>query len=119
VIGSSVKTKFEIRAGQPVLLRMPKMDFVDDKTGKPVAIDKFIGRRPIAAVGNSDGDLEMLEWTAAGKGPRLMVILHRADGDRELLPSTTRLTKPTPEGWTVVDTKQDWKTIFPRVQGGL
>ena len=126
VIGSSVKTKFEIRAGQPVLLRMPEVDFVDDKAGKPVAIDKFIGRRPLAAFGNSDGDQQMLEWTAAGKGPRLMVLIHHTDGDREYAYDRNSmvgtldhaLEEANARGWTVVDMKQDWKAIFPRVQGG-
>jgi hypothetical protein len=73
VIGSSIKTKFEIRNGQPVLVRLPEVNFIDDKAGKPVGINQHIGRRPIAAFGNSDGDLQMLQWTAAGKGARYML----------------------------------------------
>lgn len=121
VVGSSIKTKFELRDGQPVLLRLPEIDFVDDKAGKPVGINKFIGRRPIAAFGNSDGDLEMLQWTAAGKGARLMLIVHHTDAEREYAydrksPIGT-LDKAWDEanakGWVVVDMKRDWKTIFP------
>lgn len=83
VIGSSVKTRFELQNGQPVLVRLPQIDLLDDKDGKPVGINEFIGRRPIAAFGNSDGDQQMLEWTAAGKGPRLMLIVHHTDAQRE------------------------------------
>jgi hypothetical protein len=121
VIGSSIKTKFEMRDGQPVLLRMPEVDFVDDGDGKPVGIYKFIGHRPVAAFGNSDGDLEMLEWTAAGKGPRLILIVHHTDADREYSydrqSQVGKLDKTLDEaiakGWIVVDMKRDWKTIFP------
>jgi haloacid dehalogenase-like hydrolase len=121
VIGSSVKTKFELRDGLPVLLRLPEVDFVDDKAGKPVGINKFIGRRPIAAFGNSDGDREMLEWTAAGKGPRLMLIVHHTDADREYAYDRQSkigtldkaLDEANAKGWTVVDMKRDWKNIFP------
>ena len=83
VVGSSIKTRFEIHNGRPVLLRLPEVDFVDDKAGKPVGIQKFIGRRPIAAFGNSDGDQQMLEWTAAGAGARLMLLVHHTDAARE------------------------------------
>src|SRR5262249_26832563 len=83
VVGSTIKTKFEIRDGKPVLARLPEMDFIDDKVGKPVAINKFIGRRPILAFGNSDGDLQMLQWTAAGQGPRFLGLVHHTDADRE------------------------------------
>jgi len=79
VIGSSIKTKFELREGEPVIVRLPEIDFIDDKEGKPVAINKFIGRRPIAAFGNSDGDLQMLQWTAAGEGPRFCLYVHHTD----------------------------------------
>jgi phosphoserine phosphatase len=83
VVGSSIKTKFEIRDGKPILLRLPELDFIDDKEGKPVGIHKFIGRRPIAAFGNSDGDLQMLQWTEAGKGKQLLVYIHHTDAERE------------------------------------
>ena len=83
VIGSTIATKFEIRDGKPVLVRLPQVDFIDDKAGKPVGINKFIGRRPIFAFGNSDGDLQMLQWTAAGEGPRFMGLVHHTDAQRE------------------------------------
>jgi hypothetical protein len=120
VVGSSIKTKFDLRDGRPVLMRLPEVDFIDDKAGKPVGIHKFIGRRPIAAFGNSDGDLQMLQWTAAGKGARLMLFVHHTDSEREWAydrrSSIGRLDKGLDEakarGWTVVDMKRDWKTIF-------
>ena len=83
VIGSSIKTKYELRDGKPVLVRLPEIDFIDDKAGKPVGINQYIGRRPIAAFGNSDGDLQMLQWTAAGAGPRFMRLVHHTDAERE------------------------------------
>ena len=121
VIGSSIKTKFEMRNGQPVLLRLPEIDFIDDKAGKPEGINKFIGRRPIAAFGNSDGDLQMLQWTAAGKGARLMLLVHHTDADREYAYDRNSefgrlnlaLDEAKAKGWVVVDMKNDWKTIFP------
>jgi len=121
VIGSSIKTKFELRDGKPVLVRLPEINFIDDKAGKPVGIHQYIGRRPIAAFGNSDGDLQMLQWTAAGAGPRLMLLLHHTDAEREWAydrkSHVGRLDKALDEaqakGWTVVDMKNDWKTIFP------
>ncbi|HQR12603.1 MAG TPA: HAD family hydrolase [Casimicrobiaceae bacterium] len=120
VIGSSIKTRFEMRDGQPVLMRLPQMDFIDDKAGKPVGINSHIGRRPIAAFGNSDGDLQMLQWTTAGKGVRLGVLIHHTDAEREYAydrsSSIGRLDKALdmagPQGWTVVDMKNDWKTIY-------
>ncbi len=121
VVGSSIKTRFELRGGQPVLLRLPEIDFIDDKAGKPVGIHKFIGRRPIAAFGNSDGDLQMLQWTAAGAGARLMVLIRHTDAEREYAydrqSSVGRLDKALDEAlarkWTVVDMKADWKVIYP------
>jgi len=121
VVGSSVKTKFELRAEGPVLLRLPEVGFIDDKAGKPVGIQQHIGRRPIAAFGNSDGDLQMLEWTAAGAGPRLCLFVHHTDAEREFAydrqSSVGRLDKGLDEaqakGWTVVDMKNDWKVIYP------
>jgi len=121
VIGSSIKTKFEMRDGQPVLVRLPELNFVDDKAGKPVGIQMHIGRRPIAAFGNSDGDLQMLQWTAAGKGARFCLYVHHTDAKREFAydrqSSIGRLDKGLGEaaarGWTVVDMKSDWKSIFP------
>jgi phosphoglycolate phosphatase-like HAD superfamily hydrolase len=121
VIGSSIKVKYEMRDGEPVLVRLPEIDFFDDKEGKPVAIHQQIGRRPVAAFGNSDGDLQMLQWTTAGHGPRLAVYVHHTDPEREWAydreSSVGRLDKGLDEaqakGWTVVDMKRDWNVIFP------
>jgi len=121
VIGSSIKTKFELRDGKPVLVRLPEVNFFDDKEGKPVAIHQHIGRRPIAAFGNSDGDLQMLQWTTAAGGARFALLVHHTDAEREWAYDRTssigRLDKALDEaqanGWTVVDMKNDWKTIFP------
>jgi phosphoglycolate phosphatase-like HAD superfamily hydrolase len=121
VIGSSIKTTFELRDGKPVLVRLPEMNFLDDGPGKPVGIQMHIGRRPLAAFGNSDGDLQMLQWTAAGSGPRFCLYVHHTDGDREWAydrdSSIGRLDKGLDEaqarGWTVASMKDDWKTIFP------
>jgi phosphoserine phosphatase len=121
VIGSSIKTRFEIDNGKPELLRLPEVDFVDDGPGKPVGINKFIGKRPVAAFGNSDGDLQMLQWTAAGRGPHLMLLVRHTDEMREYeYDRNSRVGKldkaldeATAEGWVVVDMKRDWRTIFP------
>lgn len=121
VVGSSIKTKFEIIDDKPVLMRLPEVNFVDDKEGKPVGINSHIGRRPILASGNSDGDLQMLQYTAAGDGPRLMLYLHHTDAEREWAydrnSSIGKLDKGLDEaaekGWTVIDMKQDWKVVFP------
>jgi hypothetical protein len=121
VIGSSIKTKFEVRGGKPVLLRLPEVNFIDDKAGKPVGIHQFIGRRPIAAFGNSDGDLQMLQWTTGGDGPSLAVLVHHTDAEREWAydreSKIGRLDKALDEarekGWTVISMKEDWKEIYP------
>lgn len=121
VVGSSIKTKFELREDKPVLVRLPEIDFIDDKEGKPVAINKFISKRPIAAFGNSDGDLQMLQWTAAGDGARLMLYVHHTDAEREWAYDRDshigRLDKGLDEangrGWTIVDMKNDWNKIYP------
>jgi hypothetical protein len=121
VVGSSIKTKFEMRDGKPVLVRFPELNFLDDKGDKPVGIQQYIGRRPIAAFGNSDGDLQMLQWTTAGQGPRFALYVHHTDAKREWAydreSSIGRLDKGLDEaqakGWTVVDMKQDWKVIYP------
>jgi phosphoglycolate phosphatase-like HAD superfamily hydrolase len=121
VIGSSGKLKFELRGAKPVLVKLPEVDFIDDKAGKPVGIQRNIGRRPILAFGNSDGDLQMLQWTAAGSGARFMGLVHHTDAAREWAydrqSSIGRLDKALDEaqakGWTVVSMKDDWKTIFP------
>jgi hypothetical protein len=121
IVGSTIKTRFELRDGQPVLIRLPEINFIDDGPGKPVGIQTHIGRRPLAAFGNSDGDLAMLQWTAAGRGPRLCLIVHHTDGAREWAYDRDspigRLDKGLQEaraqGWTVVSMKDDWKRIFP------
>jgi hypothetical protein len=121
VMGSNIKLKFDTRDGRPILMRLPDLDFFDEGPGKPVGIQKFIGRRPIAAFGNSDGDHQMLQWTAAGEGPRLMLLVHHTDAEREWAYDRQspigRLDKALDEaqrrGWTVVDMKEDWKKIFP------
>ncbi|MHC4498151.1 MAG: haloacid dehalogenase-like hydrolase, partial [Planctomycetota bacterium] len=107
--------------GKPVLVRLPEINFIDDKEGKPVGINQHIGRRPIAAFGNSDGDLQMLQWTAAGDSPSLMVYIHHTDAEREWAYDREshigRLDKGLDEantkGWMVVDMKKDWKVIYP------
>jgi phosphoglycolate phosphatase-like HAD superfamily hydrolase len=121
VIGSSIETTFAMRQGEPVLMRKPDLDFIDDAPGKPVAIHRFVGMRPIAAFGNADGDLEMLEWTTAGSGARLAVLVHHTDAEREWAydrdAKTGRLDKALDrarrKSWTVVDMKRDWRRIFP------
>jgi len=120
VVGSSGKLELKVRDGRPVLVKLPEVNFVDDKEGKPIGIQQHIGRRPIAAFGNSDGDLQMLEWTAAGTGPRFCLYVHHTDAEREWAydraSSIGRLDKGLDEaktkGWTVVSMKDDWKTIF-------
>src|SRR5262249_30712184 len=102
------------------LMREAKLNFIDDKAGKPVAINKFIGRRPLLAFGNSDGDLQMLQWTAAGTGARFMGIVHHTDADREYAYDRQShigqldkaLDEGTAKGWTIVDMKKDWKKVF-------
>jgi hypothetical protein len=120
VIGSSIKTKFQMRDGRPELFRLPEINFVDDGPGKPVGINEYIGRRPIAAFGNSDGDLEMLQWTTMSGGIRLGLIVHHTDAAREYAYDRNtafgRLDKALDAAalnhWLVVDMKNDWKTIF-------
>jgi hypothetical protein len=122
VVGSSIQTRYELREGKPVIVRLPAVDFVDDKAGKPVGIQKFIGRRPLLAFGNSDGDFEMLEWTTSGSGPRLGLLLHHDDAEREAAydreSSVGRLARGLDEaparGWTLVSMKRDWKKVFPQ-----
>jgi haloacid dehalogenase-like hydrolase len=121
VIGSSIKTKFELRDGKPVLVRLPELNFIDDQAGKPVGIHQFIGRRPIAAFGNSDGDLEMLQWTAARSGASFCLYVHHTDALREWAYDRRShfgqlergLDEANARGWTVVSMKDDWRTIFP------
>ena len=121
VVGSSIKTKYEVVDGKPTLIRLPEVDFIDDKDGKPVGINQHIGQRPIAAFGNSDGDYQMLDWTTAGEGARLGLIVHHTDAEREYAydreSSFGRLDKALDDapakGWIVVDMTNDWKDVFP------
>jgi hypothetical protein len=121
VVGSSIKTEYELRDDGPVLLRQPAINFIDDGPGKPVGIQEHIGRRPILAFGNSDGDREMLEWTTIGRTPSLGLIVHHTDAEREVAYDREshfgKLDKALDEapsrGWVVVDMKQDWKRVFP------
>ena len=121
VVGSSIKTQFEMRDGKPILFRLPEVNFIDDGAGKPIGINQHIGRRPIAAFGNSDGDLQMLQWTTMAGGLRFGLIVHHTDAVREYAydrkSSFGRLDKALDaaaiNNWTVVDMKNDWKVIFP------
>jgi phosphoglycolate phosphatase-like HAD superfamily hydrolase len=122
VVGSSGVVKFQIGAdGKPELLKLAKIEFVDDGPGKPAGINRFIGRRPIFAFGNSDGDLQMLQWTMAGQGPRFAGLVHHTDAEREYAydrqSKVGKLDKALDDanakGWAVVDMKQDWKAVFP------
>lgn len=121
VVGSSIKTTFEMRDGKPILVRLPELNFVDDKEGKPVGIQMHIGRRPVMAFGNSDGDLQMLQWTSAGSGLRFCMYVHHDDPIREWAydreSSIGKLDKGLDEakakGWTVASMKDDWNKIFP------
>ena len=120
VVGSSIKTKFQMRRDIPVLFRLPELNFIDDKDGKPVGINEHIGRRPIAAFGNSDGDLQMLQWTTKGGGRRFGMIVHHTDAEREYAYDRkssigrldSALDAATADGWTVVSMKDDWKQVF-------
>ena len=122
VIGSTGGLKFEMRDGGPVIMKMPELVLNDDKEGKPVGIQRHIGRRPIAAFGNSDGDLQMLKWTCSPPGARLCLLVHHTDSEREWAYDRTSrvgrldkaLDEATAKGWTIVDMKQDWKTVFPK-----
>jgi hypothetical protein len=122
VVGSSGKLKYEIRDRQPVLVKLPEIDFIDDKDGKPVGIQEHIGRRPICAFGNSDGDRQMLEWTGAGGGAQLMMLVHHDDAKREFdygakspigTFSDSLMAEAKAKSWTVISMKDDWKQIFP------
>jgi phosphoglycolate phosphatase-like HAD superfamily hydrolase len=121
VVGSSIKTRYELRDGKPVLVRLPEMNFFDEKAGKPVGIHSHIGRRPIAALGNSDGDQQMLQWTAAGSGARFLGLVHHTDAEREWAYDRASfigrldkaLDEATVRGWTVISMKDDWRRIFP------
>jgi phosphoserine phosphatase len=127
VVGSSIEVKYEMKDGEPVLMRLAKIHFIDDKAGKPVGISYHIGRRPLAAFGNSDGDLEMLTYTTSGPGPRFAMLVHHTDAKREFAYDRNsvfgRLGKALDEakarGWTIVDMKEDWRTVFPDTSGAV
>jgi phosphoserine phosphatase len=120
VVGSSIKTRYEVRDGKPVIVRLPEVEFIDDKAGKPVGINRYIGRRPILAFGNSDGDFEMLEYTTSGAGPRLGMLLHHDDGQREFAYDRKspigRLERGLDEAarrdWLIVSMKNDWRNVY-------
>jgi hypothetical protein len=121
IVGSTGKLSYELRDGKPVLRKLPEIDFVDDGPGKPAGIQKFIGRRPVIAFGNSDGDFQMPEWTTSAPGPRLALIVHHTDGEREVaydrgshIGKLERGLDEAPKrGWVLIDMKKDWKQVFP------
>ncbi len=121
VIGSSGKVKYELRDGRPILLKLPEVNFIDDRAGKPIGINQFIGKRPIMAFGNSDGDYEMLRWTTSGPRPGFGLIVHHTDAEREYAYDRNSfvgrldraLTEAPQRGWAVADMKRDWKRVFP------
>lgn len=121
VVGSSIKMKYEVRDGKPVIVKLPELNFIDDGPGKPLGIQHHIGRRPIFAAGNSDGDLQMLEWTTSGTGPRFAMYVHHDDADREWAYDRDShigkldkgLDESAKRGWTVVSMKSDWNQIYP------
>jgi len=125
VVGSGIETRYEVRDGAPALVRLPKIDFINDGPGKPVGINRAIGRRPIFAFGNSDGDFQMLEWTTAGGGPGFAGIVHHDDAKREWAYDRGShvgkldrgLTEGPGRGWTVVSMKADWAAVFPAGPG--
>ena len=121
VVGSSVVSEFQVKDGKPVLVRMPKIDFINDKAGKPVGIYEHIGRRPILAFGNSDSDMQMIEYTLGGEGRRLGLFVHHTDAEREFAYDRKShvgtldkaLDQAAANGWIIVDMKKDWKAVFP------
>jgi phosphoserine phosphatase len=121
VVGSSVVSEYQVKDGKPELVRLPKINFVNDKAGKPVGIDQHIGRRPILAFGNSDSDMQMIEYTTAGEGRRLGLFVHHTDAEREFAYDRKShvgtldqvLDQAASRGWIIVDMKKDWKTVFP------
>jgi phosphoglycolate phosphatase-like HAD superfamily hydrolase len=121
IVGSSIRTSYEVRDGKPAIVRLPEVEFVDDKAGKPVGISRFIGRRPVAAFGNSDGDYEMLEWTTRGQPGHLGMIVHHDDKAREYAYDRDShigkldrgLDDAGKQGWTIISMKSDWRRIFP------
>ena len=122
VVGSSIKTKYEVRDGKPVLVKLPELNFIDDKAGKPAAIRHHIGRRPIFAAGNSDGDFQMLEWTTSGAGPRFGMLVRHDDAEREWAYDRDShvgqlkqgLDEGPKRGWRIVSMKDDWGVVYPQ-----
>lgn len=120
VVGSSLKAKYTMKDGKPAIIKLPEINLVDDKEGKPVGIHQYIGQRPIFAAGNSDGDYQMLEWTTAGDGPRFGIIVHHTDAKREWAYDRKShigglnkgLNDASKKGWTVIDMENDWKVVF-------
>ena len=120
VIGSSIRTKYEVRDGKPVIVRLPEVEFIDDKSDKPVGINRYIGRTPILAFGNSDGDFEMLEYTTSAPGPRLGLLVHHDDGEREYAYDRKSpigrlergLDEAASRGWVIVSMKDDWRRVY-------
>jgi hypothetical protein len=120
VVGSSIKAKFEFRNGKPVLMGIPELDLITAGNGKPIGIQSHIGRRPIASLGNSDNDLPMMQWIAAGSGPNFCLYVHHTDAQREWAydrhssdPFDKGLDEALAKGWTIVSMKDDWKIIYP------
>lgn len=124
VVGSSGVVTYDLNGDKPVLRKEAKVEFVDDGPGKPVGINRFIGRRPVIAAGNSDGDLQMLQWTTLNEGPRFGMIVHHTDAEREFAYDRQShmgkldkaLDEASARGWTVVDMKSDWKTVYPEAK---
>ena len=121
IVGSSIKTEFVVEEGVPMIMRLPEIDFIDDKEGKPVGINRFIGRKPIFCSGNSDGDLQMMQWTASGEGKHMMLYLHHTDSVREWAYDRDShvgqfdegLDEAKERGWAIIDMAKDWKVIYP------
>ena len=121
IVGSSIKTGYEVRDGKPVLVKLPELNFIDDKEGKPVGIHQHIGRRPIFAAGNSDGDFQMLEYTTSGKGARFGLLVHHDDADREwaydreshIGQLARGLDEAKKRNWNIISMKNDWNRIYP------
>ncbi len=122
VIGSAAKLKYDYREGKPALMRQPALLLLDDEEGKPEDIELFIGQKPLAAFGNSEGDRQMLEWTQSGPGARFMMLVHHDDADREYSYGTKSkigtfsdalMADATKRGWIVTSMKKDWKRVFP------
>ncbi|MBB5210852.1 HAD family hydrolase [Microbulbifer hydrolyticus] len=121
VVGSSLKAKYEVHNGKPAIIKLPEINLIDDKEGKPVGIHQYIGQRPIFVAGNSDGDYQMLEWATSGDGPRFGLILHHTDAKREwaydrkshIGQLNKGLDDAKEKGWTVIDMQKDWKVVFP------